>query len=900
MRAGVVPRPVGDLATCEAALNQLADAAGPLLAEQVRELGRELMHACADDLDRGVEGRFLTALRDALSASEPAGIPLSAWHDVLSLLWRELGYCGCDQPEMRQTLWQQARIMIGEAGQRAQAYHVLQAEEQARRLSRIDERLSTTVDLKGLQDVLAHALPVLDISACWLSLYDDPMRPTRGARLLMGYDESGRLDVGADGVFFPTASLVPSNMLDPAQRHSLVVQPLFFREDPLGLLVFEADPQQEEVYDLLAGAISGALKRTQLLARNVELYKEAVRARLVAEEGRRMAEDANQLKSRFLATVSHELRTPLSLIVGTIEIMQREAQRHVSLPDQYRHDLSSIHISAQHLSRLIADVLDLASGQAGELRLNRAPLLVRDLLERVSALAEPMARAKGLDWRTDIPADLPLISGDRTRLQQVALNLVSNAVKFTERGAITLWAEAGKDQVVIAVSDTGLGISPSEQESIFDEFRQSHVATQRGYGGMGLGLAICKRLIELHDGQIGVLSSGAEGAGSTFYFTLPLSQAGAIRDSPAGDRSHKVLLLTEHESSGRRVQEHLARRGFEVETLTTADAPDWLAQIVAAPPGALVLDYEPAAERGWELIETLKRDLNTCEVPILFYALREGHEGGALLTLDYLAKPVGEEHLAAALERQGLQARGKKPTVLIVADDPGVLDMHTRMVQKRLPRASVLRAMDGAEALRVMRQNRPDLVLLDLMMPVMNGFEVLQAMRDDPGSAGVPVIVLTAQILTSADMEHLQQGVTAVLGKEVFTSDEVLSQVEQALARSRGLGAEAQRIVRLAMGYMHEHYAEEITRGELAASLSINERYLTRCFRDETGLTPFAYLTRYRIKQARDLLDTTKLSITDIAQMTGFADSSHFSRTFQKEVGVAPRAYRHRASPEGA
>jgi YesN/AraC family two-component response regulator len=237
--------------------------------------------------------------------------------------------------------------------------------------------------------------------------------------------------------------------------------------------------------------------------------------------------------------------------------------------------------------------------------------------------------------------------------------------------------------------------------------------------------------------------------------------------------------------------------------------------------------------------------------------------------------------------------------ILIVEDDFDIREALTQILEEE--GYTVRSAANGREALDVAAKDPPpNLILLDLMMPVMNGFEVLQAMRDDPGSAGVPVIVLTAQILTSADMEHLQQGVTAVLGKEVFTSDEVLSQVEQALARSRRLGAEAQRIVRLAMGYMHEHYAEEITRGELAASLSINERYLTRCFRDETGLTPFAYLTRYRIKQARDLLDTTKLSITDIAQMTGFADSSHFSRTFQKEVGVAPRAYRHRASPEGA
>jgi YesN/AraC family two-component response regulator len=280
---------------------------------------------------------------------------------------------------------------------------------------------------------------------------------------------------------------------------------------------------------------------------------------------------------------------------------------------------------------------------------------------------------------------------------------------------------------------------------------------------------------------------------------------------------------------------------------------------------------------------------------VLFYALAEDGETGMLLTLDYLTKPMGEESLAAALERQGLTARVPAPTVLIVDDDDHVLSMHARMVQKRLPTARILRAANGAQALDILRQTRPDLIMLDLMMPVLDGFAVLERMRDERIAAGVPVVVLTAQTLTSYDMQRLQQGVSAVLGKGVFTADEVLRQVEQALARSRRLGPEAQRIVRHAMAYIHEHYADEISRGALAASLSINERYLTRCFHEETGLTPFAYLTRYRIQRARELLDGTSFSITDIAQMTGFADASHFSRSFQREVGLSPRAYRSRA-----
>ena len=253
-----------------------------------------------------------------------------------------------------------------------------------------------------------------------------------------------------------------------------------------------------------------------------------------------------------------------------------------------------------------------------------------------------------------------MILGDRTRLQQVILNLVSNAVKFTERGAITLWLEIGKQEVVVAVSDTGMGIPLAEQEMIFNEFRQSERAARRGYGGMGLGLAISRRLVELHGGRIGVLSSGGDGAGSTFYFTLPVMAQRAGDDRDPDPVTQAVLLLTEHSGDDRAVCDYLRGRGFTVETLALAEEPGWLDRIVASPPGAVVLDYEPAAERGWELMQRLKLNPDTRDVPVLFYALPEGTGAGSLLTLDYLTKPLGGDDLAEALARQGVTGcRGK-------------------------------------------------------------------------------------------------------------------------------------------------------------------------------------------------------------------------------------------------
>ena len=457
-------------------------------------------------------GRALAVLSEILRASSEAGEPLDRWHSVLSALRRVLASSHSSEEQARrlEDLFQQSRVLLGELARRAQAYEVLQAEEQSRRLAHISERLSTTVEMAELLDILAETLPELGVPACHIALYTDPQRPAEEARMMMAYGSQGRVPIEAGGRDFPAKELVPRELLPTGRCYSLAVEPLHFREDQIGFAVVEAKPHQEEMYELLRGEVSAALKRLELLHRNVELYRDAVRARVFAEEGRRLAEEANLLKSRFLATVSHELRTPLSLIVGASDMILREHAREEigaplvgaqGLPSQLLQDVESIHASAEHLARLISDVLDLASSQAGELRLVTEQLRLTELLANAAVLGERMTREKGLAWRTEVPALLPVVMGDRTRLQQVILNLVSNAVKFTEQGTVTLWAEAGKDEVLVAVSDTGMGIPSAEQEVIFDEFRRSERTARRGYGGMGLGLAISRRLVELHRGR---------------------------------------------------------------------------------------------------------------------------------------------------------------------------------------------------------------------------------------------------------------------------------------------------------------------------------------------------------------------------------------------------------------
>jgi signal transduction histidine kinase/AraC-like DNA-binding protein len=683
--------------------------------------------------------------------------------------------------------------------------------------------------------------------------------------------------------------LAMGGLLPVDQACRTLIEPLHFQDEQIGLILFEQKPAGD-IYEVLRDEISVTLKAVMLSEQNVHLYQQALAAEKVAQEGRRLAEEADRLKSRFLSMVSHELRTPLVLLVGLSEMMLRErtGDNRPPLPEPYRQDLARIHVSAQQLDSLVRDVLDLTRSQMGELRLVKKPLDLGQVFKAVALIGEEMAHSKGLDWQAEIPPQLPQILGDQARLQQVMLNLVTNAVKFTAHGHVRLQVKVEDNTVMVSVSDTGLGVPVEEQAVIFDEFRQSERTAARGYGGLGLGLSICRQLIEMHGGQIRVLSSGEEDSGSTFGFTLPVASETAPVERTATARA--VLLLTEHTGNGQRLREHLVRAGFIVEMLNVGEIKDWLAQVLQSPPGAVVLDL-PASERGWEIMQSLKENPATQNVPVLFYSLLQ--DSGAVLDVDYLSKPLDTTALVRALQQHGLDANTCQAaeTVLVVDDDPAILEMHTHLMQAHLPACRVLQATNGRMALDAMRQEHPTLVLLDLMMPELDGFGVVEAMQHDPRLRDIAVVVVTAQRLTQQEMERLSRGVTSILAKGVFSAQETLAHVEQALARSKNLGSETQRIVRKVMAYIHEHYAEPISRQDMATFAGISVRHLTRCFSQEVSMSPAMYLNRYRVNQAKELLRAGDQNITQIADAVGFPDSGYFTRVFRREVGMSPSAY---------
>ena len=449
--------------------------------------------------------------------------------------------------------------------------------------------------------------------------------------------------------------------------------------------------------------------------------------------------------------------------------------------------------------------------------------------------------------------------------------------------------------MTVLVSDTGLGVPEAEQEAIFDEFRQSERTAARGYGGLGIGLALCREIIDLHSGQIGVRSSGEEQSGATFFFTLPVIRDASEEQPGSQSDSQAVLLLTTRCGSGGRLETHLVNEGFQVERLCVDETSDWQTLVLALSPGAIVLDCAPDSALGWQLIETLKQRPGTQDIPVLFYALPE-QGAGSLLALDHLIKPLGAATLARAVQRYGLGAdrHDGKRTILVVDDDPSIREMHMYVVRTALPDSRVLQASNGRIALEIMQHERPALVLLDLMMPELDGMGVLAAMQADEKLRGIPVIVLTAQTLMREEMALLAGGVTAVLQKGLFTADETLAHIEQALAWDRRLGSETQRMVRRAMAYIHEHYAEPLAREDVASHVGVSARHLTRCFQQEMGLSPIAYLNRYRVRQAKRLLEAGDSSITAVADAVGFASSGYFTDAFRREVGMSPREYQRR------
>ncbi|MGB7539747.1 MAG: substrate-binding domain-containing protein [Anaerolineales bacterium] len=851
-----------------------------LSLDEVRSRCGNLVEGFIQSLDSKKPAAFRLVLADTIARLEDIGEDISIWHTALSTLESSLGLIRemlswPADDHLPEKMVREAQTLVTQSNQRQFKYSIIHQKWITDQVGQLNARLLTALDEAQVYEILACHLPQMGIRNVSVAFFEaddgDPVFRSR----LRKVSEQGR------ELRFPSRQFPPRELYPDGFR--LAVLPMAGQEEMSGYVAFDADS-----LDVSANIV------WQLVAflKVARLYREAT-------EGRRLAEEANRLKSRFLSTVSHELHTPLNLIVGLSDVLIQEEAKGES--ETHRHDLKRIHASAQHLDSLIQDVLDLTRNELGQLKLVCEPLDMAEALNAVLDVGEQLVREKGLIWQVSIDKNLPKVWGDRTRLRQVILNLIHNAVKFTPQGKVALRISAKEGLVTVALSDTGLGIPLEEQSVIFDEFRQSERTIARGYGGLGLGLAICKRLIEMHGGSIGVWSSGEEGAGSTFSFSLPAMENAAGLDTVVPlSIGQTVLLIGERSGDGERLRQYLIQRGYEVDAAWMEADTVWSPHGLKILPGAVVLEKGTALKQGWEILKLLRENPRTREIPVLFYSLDQARDSGSMLEMNYLTKPMNKKDLLQALKHFGLE---KKPdrhdqSILIVDDDSSSLEMHARMVAMWSTGFRLLKSRNGKEALGAIREAHPNLVLLDLLMPELDGFGVLEAMQRDRSSRTIPVVVLTGQRLTVEDMTKMNRGVWGILQKNAFSTNETLAFIESALTRSKTLGGETRQVVRKSMAYLHDHFMEHISLKDAAHYVGINKAYLARCFRQEMGITLVTYLNRYRVHQAKTLLQESGRTLTEIALDVGFASSTYFSRVFRHETGISPSRYK--SSPNQA
>jgi signal transduction histidine kinase/DNA-binding response OmpR family regulator len=505
------------------------------------------------------------------------------------------------------------------------------------------------------------------------------------------------------------------------------------------------------------------------------------RNRVLGEQNRRLHSESHT-RARLLANMSHELRTPMNAIIGFTSLLLDD--RSLQLQERHRGNLERVSRNARNLLELINNVLDLSKLEAGRMEIYAESADVRDVVERALAVVEPLKESRPVHLGVYVEDNLPALRTDPTKLQQALINLLSNALKFTASGEVNLRAErAAANRIRISVSDTGPGISEADLPKIFEEFRQVGRAAHSARSGTGLGLAITRRLVELLGGQIQVTSRPGEG--SVFTITLPLEIEGralsaADSEPPLADPERTALVIDSDPASLYLMKKYLVESGYSVAVTDDSGRGVEIARL--AGPAVITVDLDQL-ENGLGVIETIARD--NAERPqksraIVALASDAGVEvtarhAGATL---FLAKPLERDHLISMIERAVLPKTGR---VLVVDDNEDALALVLAMLEESP--YEVETARDGREAMEVISQNLPDALVLDLMLPEMDGFEVVHHLSVNPGWRDTPVILLTARDLSHEERRALDTGTTRVLQKGNFTRDELLAELSLAVGK---------------------------------------------------------------------------------------------------------------------